>query len=173
VTKALVEVDMRARTVFLFLLAAPLLAGPVRAGDEFPLDGFLTDPVRKAFAVAARNPEVWTVALGDPAGYLASRGIEVPRDLGVTFLDSLRGGDWIGFKRPGEVLEMYCPPERAWWGECRKIIRVCDTVDTCIPDGSGGCTVVKVEKNCAFVCEESIWDPTFSIGNRPPFPPLP
>ena len=165
---------MRARTLLLALVVMPLLAVPARAGEEppFPIDGFLTKPVRKAFAVAARDPELWSFALRDPGGYLASRGIEVPENLGVAFVDSLRGGDWIGFQRPGEELEMFCPPERVWWRECRKIIRVCDTVDVCIPDGNGGCTLVKVEKNCAFVCEESIWDEQFTLFTRPPFPPL-
>ena len=166
---------MRPRSLLLALVALPLLAVPAQAGDEttFPLDGFLTTPVRKAFAVAAREPELWSFALREPERYLASRGIEVPEDLGVAFLEQLRGGDWIGFSRPGEELEVFCPPERAWWMECRKIIRVCETVETCVPDGTGGCTLVKVEKNCAFVCEESIWDETFTLRTRPPFPPFP
>lgn len=165
---------MRPWSLLLALAALPLLAVSARAGDDtFPIDGFLTPPVRKAFAVAGREPELWEAALRDPVGYLSSRGVEVPEDLSVVFLDQLRGGDWIGFQRPGEELYMFCPPERVWWHECRKIIRVCESVERCVPDGSGGCTLVKVEKNCAFVCEESIWDETFNLATRPPFPPLP
>ena len=85
---------MRRRALLWAVVGIPLLAGPARAGDEprFPLDEFLTPPVREAFVVAARKPELWSAALRDPAGYLASRGIEIPRDLGVAFLDQLQGG---------------------------------------------------------------------------------
>jgi hypothetical protein len=91
----------------------------------------------------------------------------------VAFLDQLQGGDWIGFRRPGELLQEYCPPERVWWRMCRKVIRVCESVETCVPVATGGCTLVKVEKNCAFVCEEFAWEATFTLATRPPFPPRP
>ena len=55
---------------------------------------------------------------------------------------------------------------------CRKVIRVCETEDRCVFDRFGNCTLVKLEKNCAFVCEESAWDESFTLFNRPPFPPL-
>ena len=165
---------MRRVALLWAVVGIPLLAGPARAGDlpPFPIDDFLTPPVRKAFAVAARSPELWQEALGNPTGYLASRGIEVPRDLSVAFVEQLRGGDWIGFQRPGEMLTFFCPPERQWWQNCRKVIRVCDEDEVCVDDGQGGCILVKVERNCAFVCEESIFDEHFTLFTRPPFPPL-
>src|SRR5215470_7154158 len=156
---------MRPRTVFFSLAALPLLAVPGRAGDLFPLDGFLTPPVREAFSVAAGDPERWALATRDAGAYLAEQGIEVPRDLGVDFLDLTRRGDWLRFSRFAEALDFYCPSDRMWWQECRKIMRVCESEEVCIPASkpTDPCTLVKVEKNCAFVCEESVWDERFTM----------
>jgi hypothetical protein len=173
---------MKAKAFRSLLLVTGLLAGravPARAQEvPGPLDRLLSPEAREAFVAATRNPELWKFAQEDGSLYLKKMGAPVPGDIHVAFLDMRRFGDIVQFDRPGERFETYCPPERTWFSECAKIIRACDKVTTCVRVelGVGGwrCTeVAEIETNCAFVCEQFIWDDKYVPATRPPFPPLP
>lgn len=169
-------------------LIAGLLAGlgsSLSAQEAPPLDRFLSPEVREAFAVAGKRDELWQIASRDGERYLRERGIEVPKDLDVAFLNVQRQGDWMIWSDGGfaPLLEMYCPPERTWWQECRKVMRVCETrkvafcKDTTRPDPQDPCfpkesVVEDVDVNCYTVCEQSIWEPELTLPIRPPFPPV-
>jgi hypothetical protein len=171
------------------LLAAGLLAGTAStaATQEPPrLDGFLSPAVREAFAAAAGHDELWQMATRDGEAYLRERGVEVPPDLSVSYLNVQRQGDWVIWAdgRFAPLLEMYCPPTRTWWQECRKVMRVCETKKilfcrpTTSPDPKDPCypkesAEAEIEVNCHTVCESSIWDKEFTLPTLPPFPPLP
>jgi hypothetical protein len=169
-------------------LAAGLLAGAAAkatAQEAPPLDGFLSPAVREAFAAAVRENGLWQFATRDAEAYLRERGIEVPPELSVSFLNVQRQGDWViwadGNFAP--LLEMYCPPVRTWWQECRKTMQVCETrkvafcKDTTNPNLKDPCypkesVVEDVNLNCYTVCEQFIWDREFTLPTRPPFPPV-
>jgi hypothetical protein len=159
------------------LLALSVVApGAAVAFDPPPpaLDRFATIEVRKAFSDAARDRRLWDVATLDGEAYLRERGVEVPADLSVTFLNVERGGDLVRFSghRFEPRLDFYCPPERMWWQECARIMRVCDTEQVAVRRGDD-IVIVEIETNCYFVCEQSIWEERFTPTIRPPFPPLP
>ena len=177
-----------ASSVFLLCAAGILAAGisPARAQEPPRLDTFATPEVREAFAAAAREPKLWEMATRDGEAFLRERGIEVPRDLSVSYLNVQRQGDWMIWQDGdfAPLLEMYCPPVRTWWQECRKIMRVCETKTvryckvTSQPDQNDPCypketAEAEVEANCHFVCEASIWEKEFTPAIRPPFPPFP
>jgi hypothetical protein len=169
-------------------LAVPLLAAlaPPLAAQEPPrLDGFLTPAVREAFDAAAREDDLWKLATRDGESYLRERGVEIPPDLSVSFLNVQRQGDWMTWAdgRFAPLFEMYCPPVRTWWQECGKIMRVCEsrTVAICkntsTPDPKDPCfpretSLETVDLNCYSVCERSIWEKEFTLPTRPPFPPV-
>jgi hypothetical protein len=131
---------------------------------------FLTKELRTAFEEAARDDDLWGEAKADPDRYLEHRGVPPSDQFSVAFLDVEREGDTVRFLGGGGVslLEMYCPPQRTWWSWCRKVMRVCEK-RTVLVDGEAK----EVDVNCYFVCEESIWEPEFTLPTRPPFPPLP
>jgi hypothetical protein len=169
-------------------LMAGLLAGigsPLSAQEPPPLDRFLSPEVREAFAAAASHDELWQKATLDGEAYLRARGVEIPRDLSVSFLNVQRQGDWTIWSDGGfaPLFEMYCPPVRTWWQECRKLMRVCESRKVAIckattnPDPKDPCypkesTVEDIEVNCYTVCEQSIWEPEMTLPIRPPFPPM-
>jgi hypothetical protein len=161
------------------------LGSPLSAQEPPALDRFLSPEVREAFAAAARHDELWQAATRDGELYLRERGIEVPKDLNVSFLNVQRQGDWMIWSDGdfGPLLEMYCPPMRTWWQECRKTMQVCETrqvayckattnpdpKDPCYPKAS---VLEEVNVNCYTVCEQSIWEPELTLPIRPPFPPV-
>ena len=178
------------RTVPLTLLCTllPPVFTASLAAQELPprIDGLLSPAVREAFASAAQDRALWDVATRDAARYLRQRGIEVPPDLHVSFLDVQREGDWIRFGGIDEdaLLDMYCPKLRTGWEMCAKVIRACEqkTIafcrDTTNPNLQDPCfpreTVVDtIDTNCYFVCDRFIWEKEFTLSTRPPFPPLP
>jgi hypothetical protein len=180
--------DRRTRPRIGLALIAGLLAGiaaPVSAQEPPALDGFLSPEVREAFATAARNDKLWQLATRDGEAYLRERGIEVPKDLNVSFLNVQRAGDWMTWSGGdfAPLFEMYCPPERTWWQECRKTMQVCETRTvafckaTATPDPKDPCypkqsAIAEVNLNCYTVCEQSIWEPELTLPIRPPFPPV-
>ena len=169
----------RSWMVVVCLAAASLASNAATAGEDGPptaIERVLTPQVREAFAKAALEPGLWEEATRDSRKYLAGLGIEIPPDAGVSFLDYDRRGDWVLFRGAGfnPLLEAYCPPARVWWNECRKIIRACDQKTVAIKDRRGQVvSLVTVDTNCHFVCEQSIWEESFELPTRPPFPPLP
>jgi hypothetical protein len=174
---------MKAKAFRSLVLVPGLLAGlavPAARAQEGPgpVDRMLSPEAREAFVAATRNAELWKFAQADAAAYMKKMGVHVPEDIGVAFLDMRRFGDTVQFDRPGELFGMYCPPERTWFSECAKVIRACDKVTTCVrvEFGIGGWTCVEfgeVEKNCAYVCEQFIWDEKYVPATRPFYPPLP
>ena len=172
---------MKAKAFRSLLMTAGLLAGlavPARAQEGPPLDRLLSPQAREAFVAATRDPELWRFAQEDGATYMKKMGVVVPDDITVAFLDMRRFGDTVQFDRPGELFDMYCPPERTWFSECNKIVRACEKVTTCVrvewgPGGWHCAAVAEIDANCAFVCEQFIWDEKYVFATRPPFPPLP
>lgn len=169
-------------------LVAGLMAGlahPLAAQEPPRLDGFLTPAVREAFDAAAHHDELWKLATRDGESYLRERGIEIPPDLSLSFLNVQRQGDWMIWTdgRFAPLLEMYCPPVRTWWQECAKTMRVCESrtiaickntttpnlKDPCYPQET---SLENVDLNCYTVCERSIWEKELTLPTRPPFPPV-
>ena len=169
-------------------LAAAVLSGlaPVAGAQEkTAVERAFSPAVREAFAEAARDERLWELATRDGEAYLRERGIELPPDISLSFLNLERQGDWIFWSGPGHapVLDMYCPPTRTFWSQCAKVGRACEkkTVaycqatqnptpgDPCFPDQT---VVTEVDTNCYFVCDRFIWEPEFTLTTRPPFPPL-
>jgi hypothetical protein len=173
---------MKAKAFRSLVLVPGLLAGlavPARAQEgPGPLDRLLTREAREAFVAAARDPELWRFAQEDGAAFMRKMGAGVPDDIDVAFLDMRRLGDTVQFARPGELFETYCPPERTWFSECAQVVRACDKKTTCVrvewgPGGWYCAEIAEVEVNCAYVCEQFIWDERYVPATRPPFPPLP
>lgn len=147
------------------------MAGPTANRENEPIETpFLTKELRAAFDEAARDRDVWEEARADPTRFLESRGIPPSDQYTVGFLDVTRDADTVRFLGAGDqsLFEIYCPPERMWWGWCRKVMRVCET-QTVIVNG----VATTIEVNCHFVCAEWIWEPELTLPKFPPFPPLP
>ena len=157
-------------------LAAPI--APARAQEPTALDRFLTPPAREAFAAAAQDPRQWALALEAPVAFLKKHGVELPPGVDVAFFDMRRFGDRLELQRPGDLFDVYCPPERTWFSECARIVRACESTETCVqyqlgPHGVQCVEVGHVNLNCNFVCEEFAWDDRYLLATRPPFPPQP
>src|SRR5919109_5212802 len=106
--------SIRLLPFFRSCLAAALLPGlapAVGAQEQTAVERAFSPAVREAFAEAARDEHLWDLATRDGEAYLRERGIELPRDISVSFLNLERQGDWIFWSGPGHapVLDMYCP----------------------------------------------------------------
>jgi hypothetical protein len=141
-----------------------------RRQEELLQTSALSQEIRAAFVEAAQDERLWTEAREETHRFLRAREIEIPIGITITFLDQLRDGDWIKYLGPrgSSILSIYCPPERAWWAQCSKIVRACETKIVTI-NGEPK----EVESNCYFVCEQFIWEEQLSLPQRPPWPPLP
>jgi hypothetical protein len=137
---------------------------------EFLDTAALSQGIRAAFVDAVQDEKLWVEARDDTHRFLQARGVEVPTDLTITFLDQMREGDWIKYLGPRgtSILSVYCPPEKTWWDQCSKVVRACETR---IMDIDG--ELAQVEVNCYFVCEQFIWEERLPLPQRPPWPPIP
>jgi hypothetical protein len=135
------------------------------------IEALLTREIRSAFESAAQDETLWEEAKRNTREFLRSRNIEIPAGVTVTFLEVEHEGDQLRYLGAAEMpmLEMYCPPTKVWWHECRKIARVCNIQTTIDFNGE----LQTVERDCHFVCEEFIWDPELTLTKRPPWPPIP